>query len=219
MWTPRWRGCFRALEETGQAKTTVVVFTGDHGQSLGEHGETTHGYFAYNATLWVPLIVAAPASSRAAWSRTSATSISFPTVCDLLGAPPPAYLQGVSLLPAARGKALAGRPIYFESLSPYYRRGWAPLRGYIEKAEKFIESPLPEAYDLKADFDEVEEPGRTKSHPAAGHARPANQGRIGTGSRFPAPFGCRFAAEAPKPRLCRGLPAAGPEGHSGRRTT
>jgi len=145
---------FSSLEETGQAKTTAVVFTGDHGQSLGEHGETTHGYFAYNATLWVPLIVAAPGLAPARVDQDVCHVDIFPTVCDLLGIPPPPGLQGVSLLPAARGKKLPGRAIYFESLYPYYRRGWAPLRGYIENEEKFIESPLPEIYDLNVDFGE-----------------------------------------------------------------
>ena len=46
------------------------------------------------------------------------------------------------------------RAIYFESLGPYYNQGWAPLRGFIEKREKFIDSPLPEYYDLENDFDE-----------------------------------------------------------------
>jgi arylsulfatase A-like enzyme/Flp pilus assembly protein TadD len=142
------------LEETGQAQATAIVFTGDHGQSLGEHGETTHGYFAYNATLWVPLIVAAPGLAPARVDQDVCHVDIFPTVCDLLEIPPPPGLQGVSLLPAARGKKLAGRAIYFESLYPYYRRGWAPLRGFIEGDEKFIESPLPEVYDLKADFGE-----------------------------------------------------------------
>jgi len=145
---------FAATEAAGRAEPTAVVLTGDHGQSLGEHGETTHGYFAYNATLWVPLIVAAPGLAPARVDQDVCHVDIFPTACDLLGAPPPPGLQGVSLLPAARGKALAGRAIYFESLYPYYRRGWAPLRGYIEKDEKFIELPLPEAYDLKADFGE-----------------------------------------------------------------
>ncbi len=143
-----------SLEATGQVETTAVVFTGDHGQSLGEHGETTHGYFAYNATLWVPLIVAAPGLASARVDQDVCHIDIFPTACELLGILPPPGLQGVSLLPAARGKKLAERAIYFESLYPYYRRGWAPLRGYIEKDEKFMESPLPEVYDLKVDFAE-----------------------------------------------------------------
>ena len=146
---------FAALDRSGQAKTTAVILTGDHGQSLGEHGETTHGYFAYDSTIWVPLIVAAPGLAPGRIDQNVCHVDIFPTACALLDVPAPAGLQGVSLVPAARGRKLAARAIYFESLYPYYRRGWAPLRGIIEGDEKFIDSPIPEVYDLKADFGEA----------------------------------------------------------------
>ncbi|MGA2361933.1 MAG: sulfatase-like hydrolase/transferase [Candidatus Aminicenantales bacterium] len=148
---------FGFLEDSRQAGSTVVVFTGDHGQSLGEHGETTHGYFAYNSTLWVPLIVSGPGVKPGRVEENVCHIDIFPTVCDLLGLPRPAYLEGVSLLPVLQGKgltSLALRPIYFESLYAYYRRGWAPLRGFIRGSKKFIDSPIPEVYDLKTDFNE-----------------------------------------------------------------
>ncbi|MGD0782199.1 MAG: sulfatase-like hydrolase/transferase [Candidatus Aminicenantales bacterium] len=149
---------FGYLESSRQAGSTVVIFTGDHGQSLGEHGESTHGYFAYNSTLWVPLIVAGPGVKPGRVDGNVCHIDIFPTACDLLGLPKPAYLQGLSLLPSIRGQnqaALASRPIYFESLYAYYRRGWAPLRGFIKGPKKFIDLPLPEVYDLQADFGEL----------------------------------------------------------------
>ena len=150
---------FAFLKDPGRAGNTVIVLTGDHGQSLGEHGETTHGYFAYNATLWVPLVLAGPGVTPGVRVDGNVCHVDiFPTVCDLLGLAKPGYLQGVSLLPALQGKAmpsLSGRPIYFESLYAYYRRGWAPLRGFIKGTKKFIDLPLPEVYDLKADFGEA----------------------------------------------------------------
>jgi arylsulfatase A-like enzyme/Flp pilus assembly protein TadD len=149
---------FGPLEDSRRAGSTVVVITGDHGQSLGEHGETTHGYFAYNSTLWVPLIVSGPGVKPGRVEENVCHIDIFPTVCDLLGLARPAYLEGVSLLPLLQGKgiaSLASRPIYFESLYAYYRRGWAPLRGFIEGTKKFIDLPLPEVYDLKADFGEA----------------------------------------------------------------
>jgi len=76
----------------------------------------------------------------------------FPTVCDYLDIEKPPWLQGISLLPLMEGKRLKKRAIYFESLVAYYSRGWAPLRGYIEEGKKYIQSPLPEYYDLKEDF-------------------------------------------------------------------
>jgi arylsulfatase A-like enzyme/Flp pilus assembly protein TadD len=149
---------FAYLDDSRQSGSTVVVLTGDHGQSLGEHGETTHGYFAYNSTLWIPLIVAGPGVKPARVEANVCHVDIFPTVCDLLGLPRPSYLQGLSLLPALRGRNLAeltARPVYFESLYAYYRRGWAPLRGFIEGSRKFIDLPIPEVYDLQADFGET----------------------------------------------------------------
>jgi len=145
---------FGYLRDSGNADSTVVVLTGDHGQSLGEHGETTHGYFAYNSSLWVPLIIAGPGVKPGRVDQNVCHIDIFPTVCDLMGLPKPAYLRGQSLVPAIRGKELSARPIYFESLDPYYRDGWAPLRGFIEAQRKFIDQPIPELYDLSADFGE-----------------------------------------------------------------
>jgi arylsulfatase A-like enzyme/Flp pilus assembly protein TadD len=149
---------FGFLKDSGQAARTVVVFTGDHGQSLGEHGESTHGYFTYNATLWVPLIVSAPGLKPGRVTENVGHVDIFPTVCDLVGLDRPSFLQGRSLVPAMRGKDLAAldsRPIYFESLYAYYRRSWAPLRGFIRGSRKFIDSPIPEIYDLRTDFGEA----------------------------------------------------------------
>jgi arylsulfatase A-like enzyme/Flp pilus assembly protein TadD len=133
---------------------TVVVLTGDHGESLGEHGESTHGYFAYNSTLWVPLLVAAPGFKPARVGGNVCHIDIFPTVCELLGLACPAALQGASLVPAMRGRPVPRRDIYVESLYPYYGRGWAPLRGFVGGADKYLDSPIPELYDLGRDFDE-----------------------------------------------------------------
>ncbi len=145
---------FDFLEEEDFLENTLVVLTGDHGESLGEHGELTHNYFAYNSTLWAPLIISGPGiESRRIAEYVCHVDI-FPTVCDILGMEKPPFLQGVSLLPSMEGKKIAERVIYFESLDPYYNMGLAPLRGFIEKEGKFFDSPLPEFYDLKSDFNE-----------------------------------------------------------------
>ncbi len=146
---------FGYLKDAGLSDSTAVVITGDHGQSLGEHGEATHGYFAYNSALSVPLIIAGPGVKPGRVDQNVCHVDIFPTVCDLLGLPKPSYLQGVSLVPAMRGKSLPARSIYFESLDPYYRVAWAPLRGFIEGGRKFIDQPIPELYDLAADFGEL----------------------------------------------------------------
>lgn len=151
------------LRDNNLIDRTVIVLTSDHGESLGEHGEKTHGYLAYNSTLHVPLIIRAPGfkGGRSETAVVSHVDI-FPTVCDLLGLQKPAGLQGRSLLPVLRGKKLASQPVYFESLYPYYSRGWAPIFGYIDFPLKFIDSPIPELYDLEKDFRELNNlaPGR-----------------------------------------------------------
>jgi len=142
------------LRTAGLMDQTIIILTGDHGESLGEHGELTHTYFAYNSTLWIPLIIAGPGIEAARIGENASHIDIFPTLCDLLEMKKPAFLQGVSLLPLIKGKTIGRRAIYFESLAPHYNQGWAPLKGFIEGDEKFIDSPLPEYYNLENDFDE-----------------------------------------------------------------
>jgi arylsulfatase A-like enzyme/Flp pilus assembly protein TadD len=146
---------FDYLKKTDRVDSTVTIFTGDHGESLGQHGEETHGFFAYNSSIWVPLIISVPETAPGRVDDYVSHIDLFPTVCDALGIKKPSALQGTSLLPALKGKKLPERPIYFESLYPYYSRGWAPLKGFISKGKKFIDSPIPELYDLNQDFDEL----------------------------------------------------------------
>ncbi len=134
---------------------TLIIFTGDHGESLGQHGEMTHGYLANNTTVWVPLFISYP-GSKPIWVDQYVSHIDiFPTVCDILRIKKPEILQGISLLSGMEGKKLPERTIYIESLYPYYSRGWAPIKGFIYKGMKYIESPIPELYDLEVDFDEI----------------------------------------------------------------
>ncbi len=146
---------FGYMKENNLFDSTLIVFTGDHGESLGQHGEETHGFFAYNSSLWIPLIISLPEPASGRVDDYVSHVDIFPTVCDILGIKKPTSLQGTSLLPALKGKKLPERPIYFESLYPYYSRGWAPLKGFILKKKKFIDSPIPEFYDLNHDFDEL----------------------------------------------------------------
>jgi len=145
---------FNYLEDQDLKENTVIVFTGDHGESLGDHGEETHAFFAYNSTIWIPLIISDPGLKPQTTTQTVSHIDIFPTICDILKLKKPAFLQGASLLQAMKGRKLKARPIYFESLYPYYNRGWAPLVGYINGDEKFIDSPIYELYDLKVDFNE-----------------------------------------------------------------
>ncbi len=145
---------FNYMEKSSLSNNTLVVFTADHGESLGNHGEDTHGIFAYNSTIWVPLIISAPGIKSGITNQNVSHIDIFPTVCEVLGINKPQFLQGLSLLSTPKTKKLLKREIYFESLQPYYALGWAPLRGYISQNEKFFDSPIPELYDLVTDFDE-----------------------------------------------------------------
>lgn len=145
---------FAMLKARDMWQGTMIVLTSDHGESLGWHGEKTHGMFAYNATLHVPLIISLPGLRPRAVRQHACHIDIFPTVCDLLEVPIPAEKQGISLRPALLGKKTPDRSIYFESLEPYYNFDWAPLRGYIRGHEKYIDSPIPELYNLRSDFSE-----------------------------------------------------------------
>lgn len=146
---------FDRMKENSLFNSTLIIFTGDHGESLGQHGEKTHGFFAYNSSTWIPLIISHPTTAPSRVDHYVSHIDIFPTVCDVLGIEKPSFLQGLSLLPALKGRKLSERPIYFESLYPFYSRGWAPQKGFILNKKKFISSPIPELYDLAHDFDEV----------------------------------------------------------------
>ena len=126
---------------------TLLVLTADHGESLGEHGETTHGLFAYNATLAVPLLLSGPSLGPATVDAPVSHTDITPTVLDLIGLAPPERVDGQSLVrPPA-----ADRPLYFEALDASLTRGWAPLRGIVQGGWKYIDLPDAELYDLRGD--------------------------------------------------------------------
>ena len=144
------------------SRPTLVIVTGDHGEGLGDHGELTHGLFAYEATLRVPLIVAeiggAGRTGKAGRSGGEVSSVAarhvdiLPTILEAVGQTPPADLPGRSLLPAAARRAGSPtRTSYFEAMGAMLNRGWAPLAGVLAGRDKFINLPIAERYDLAAD--------------------------------------------------------------------
>lgn len=142
------------LIDEGAAGRTLVVITGDHGEALGEHGETTHGLFAYEGTLHVPLLMFAPrlfgAHGRVVADPVRHVDVA-PTVLDAIAADPITAADGRSLLPLAEGGTLPPAPSYFESLSASLNRGWAPLYGVIRGSMKYIDLPINELYELSTD--------------------------------------------------------------------
>jgi len=158
----------QSVEQRGDLANTVVLATADHGESLGEHGEGTHGVFIYDATLRVPWIMAGPHIPAGRVSPTVARLIDvLPTLVDYAGVPRRAELEGRSLRPAADGRAMDDAPSYAESLYSELELGWAPLYAWRTSRYKFIEAPHAELYDLEQDASEkanqfAQQPGRAE---------------------------------------------------------
>ncbi len=133
---------------------TIVAVMGDHGESLGEHGETAHGFFVYNGVTRVPFVVRAPftlgAHRRVADPVRSVDLL--PTVLDLLGAPAVAGIAGVSLVPLMTGaKTELGLDAYSEAMYPLHHYGWSDLHALRAGRYKVIDAPRPELYDVDRD--------------------------------------------------------------------
>jgi choline-sulfatase len=143
-------GSFRqALSASGWWQRSLVVLLADHGEGLGEHGEDSHGYFIYESTLHVPLIVHWPAGAPAHAERDDRPGGLIdvaPTILDYLHISAPASFEGHSLLDAA-----SQRPVYGETVYAHDGFGWAPLRSLRQGEFKYIDAPRPELYNLSAD--------------------------------------------------------------------
>lgn len=145
----------------------LVALAGDHGESLGEHGENTHAILAYDSTLHVPMILDVPGGPEGVRiDRTVSQVDLMPTLLELLGMDVQSDLDGTSLLPLLEGRAPARtRSHYSETYLPYYTYGWAKLKVLRQGDWKYIEAPTPELYDLSRDPRELSnlyerEPGR-----------------------------------------------------------
>jgi arylsulfatase A-like enzyme/Flp pilus assembly protein TadD len=141
------------LKEKGLYQHTLIVLSGDHGEGLGEHGEQTHGFFIYNSTLHVPLIVQLPAGPR---DRRVSALVSLadimPTLLAALKIDIPTQVQGKSLLPLITGKGEGdARYLYAETFLPRLHFNWSELRGVEMEKYHFIDAPKPELYDLSTD--------------------------------------------------------------------
>ncbi len=135
----------------------LTVFAGDHGESLGEHGEGTHGFFVYDATVLVPLVFRLPRVVPVGESHAPVRLIDVaPTVLELVGAPPLSRADGRSLAATLRGSGSATPPAYVETYQPWLSYGWAPLKALRHAGWKLIAAPRPELYDLARDPGEKE---------------------------------------------------------------
>ena len=133
---------------------TLVVVTADHGESLGEHGETTHSMFVYEGAIRVPLVVWRPGlvpAGRVVSDPVRLVDVA-PTVLELLGERPLTAPHARSLLPLIEGRSAGPPPpAYAETLLPKFYMNWAPLRALRDGRFKLIDAPRPELYDLQTD--------------------------------------------------------------------
>ena len=144
------------LQKNSQLDHTLVIVAADHGESLGEHGEPTHGTFVYDVTMRVPWIV---------WSSNGRVRGSYrglvrlidlaPTALDLVGTPAPASFEGRSIVGAAAGREEGTSTAYLEAMDANLTRNWAPLTAILAGDRKLIDLPKPELYDLAADPSEA----------------------------------------------------------------
>ncbi len=143
-----------AIDRKGIRDKTLIVVAGDHGESLGEHKELTHGLLIYDATLHVPMILSGPPPLPQGVVLTRQVGLIdvVPTVLSMLGVPAPEGLDGVSLLEPFADEP---RAIYVETLWPKVMHNWSPLVGIRRNDVKFILAPTPELYDLQADPNEL----------------------------------------------------------------
>jgi tetratricopeptide (TPR) repeat protein len=138
-----------ALDDAGELEKTIVVALGDHGEALGGHGEQTHGFFIYQESVHIPLIIAGPGVPPRSVAEPVRIVDVLPTALELAGVPVPT-VQGTSLV-----RTLAGERVdllaYSESWYPRHHYGWSELRSVQDGRYKYVQAPRPELYDLQVD--------------------------------------------------------------------
>ncbi|MGQ9619107.1 MAG: tetratricopeptide repeat protein, partial [Candidatus Aminicenantia bacterium] len=136
---------------------TLIVIAGDHGESLGEHGERDHGIFLYQVTMKVPMIMVASKKfpkNKVAKANVRLIDIT-PTVLDFLRMENSRDLQGESLLPYISGRKKKDIPFYMETVYPKESFNWSELKGVVDGEWKYIFAPKEELYNVRKDPEEA----------------------------------------------------------------
>lgn len=145
------------VRSAGLYENSLIAVMSDHGESLGEHDENTHGVFLYDSTIRVPLAIKFP-KGRSAAERVSARANLAdvaPTVLDAVRVPIPAAMQGESLLPLIGAKEVPDRVSFAENEYPHRGFGWSALEAFRAENFLFVKAPQPELYDRVEDPDET----------------------------------------------------------------
>jgi choline-sulfatase len=135
---------------------TAIIVAADHGQSVGSHGEETHGIFLYDETIHVPLLVKLPEAQGATGKQVTAHVTAkvrlievAPTLLEIASIPVPSQMQGQSLLRIAK---LGGdQPVYSRSDLSQRGFGWSALESWRAGKYLYIRAPKPELYDTASD--------------------------------------------------------------------
>jgi choline-sulfatase len=144
---------FDFLGRSGLYDNSLIIFTSDHGEGLGDHGEDTHGLFLYDSTLRVPLILRLPGGEPAGLRVGGQVRLIdvMPTVLQVLRLPGCGDCQGRGLVSYWRSGQTPDLPALSETMLPLLNYGWSDLASYRVRGTKYIRAPRPELYDLAAD--------------------------------------------------------------------
>lgn len=147
----------KKLDEAELLESTTIVIVGDHGESLNDHGERAHGMTLYEPVLRVPLLIINAPGSTAGHRVAQPVSLVdlFPTLLESMQGRKDLQCSGRSLLPCLRGESLDPGNCYAETDEPFQTAHWAPQKALINSNVKYIRSPKPELYDLRADPGEL----------------------------------------------------------------
>jgi len=147
-----------ALRKHGLYDETLIAVMADHGESLGAHGENTHGVFLYDETLHVPLVIKLPlnrGAGRRIETRAGLVDVA-PTILSAAGIAPPSDMQGQTLLEpgkTADSTSPEDRPAYAETDYPHRAFGWSALRAMRTGKYLYIQAPQRELYNQVSDPD------------------------------------------------------------------
>ncbi|MCI0416487.1 sulfatase-like hydrolase/transferase [bacterium] len=146
----------KQLEEIEFLQNALVAVMGDHGESLGEHRESDHGFFVYDATVKIPFVLSWPGHLQSRVVEEQVQSIDIlPTIADLLGFKTDGSVQGKTMRALLEGRETDTPPAYLESLTPKLYYSWSELTSLRTNDWKYIEAPDPELYNLKDDPEEL----------------------------------------------------------------